>query len=238
MSRPRHVPTRSVSPSRVPAQGQPVAPQRCRRGDPYTVVLELIDVAGYYVASPELASVTVALPGTGFTTGGGWLVEPNLLNRSNLGFNAKRLKNGSVQGNSLYIYRDRRDIGNGLGVRDYNFQVKSNSWQGGGLTLNTKCNTTVTPFTDCTASLVGKATVTAIDRSTGKEYSLGGGYNFRVDVTDLGEPGSKAAPVPDRYGIKVWSSSGTYYQLYAGTPPNATTFPQLGLNGGNIQVRP
>jgi hypothetical protein len=199
------------------------------------------------VADIESAAVTVALPGTGFTTGGGWLNEPNLGSRSNFGFNAKRLKNGSVQGNSVYIYRKTvaansivNPAGGYLPAGQYNWQVKSNSWQGGGLSLNTTCDTNVVPFTNCTATFAGKANITAINRVTGATFSLGGNYNYRVDVTDLGEPGSKAAITPDTYGIKVWTdTAGTYYQLYnPPTPPNSTTFPQLALNGGNIQVRP
>ena len=89
------------------------------------------------------------------------------------------------------------------------------------------------------ATFSGKANITAINRATGATYSLGGNYNYRVDVTDNGEPGSKAAPTPDTYAIKVWSDTGgTYYQLYSGTPPTSSQFPQLPLNGGNIQVRP
>ena len=203
-------------------------------------------INGYYVAEVESASITVALPGTGFTTGGGWLNEPNLATRSNFGFNAKRLKNGNVQGNSVYIYRKTvaaNSIANPLGgflpAGGYNWQIKSNSWAGGGLSLNTSCNTAVTPFTNCLATFSGKANITAINRTTGATYSLGGNYNYRVDVTDFGEPGSKAATIPDTYGVKVWTdTNGTYYQLYSGAPPNSSTFPQLALNGGNIQVRP
>lgn len=96
------------------------------------------------------------------------------------------------------------------------------------------------PFTNCTATFSGKANITAISRTTGVAYSLGGNYNYRVDVRDNGEPGSKPAATPDTYGIKVWSdTSGTYYQLYnPPTPPPSTSFPQLNLNGGNVQVRP
>ena len=50
-------------------------------------------------------------------------------------------------------------------------------------------------------------------------------------MTDNGEPGSKVATVPDTYAIRVWDSSGTYYQL-------ATATTQKALEGGNIQVRP
>src|SRR5205823_4192576 len=178
-------------------------------GDPYTVKIKLI-VNGYYVADVESGSITVATPGTGFTTGGGWLNEPNLGSRSNFGFNAKRQKNGSVQGNSVYIYRKTvtagsivNPSGGYLPAGDYNWQIKSNSWQGGGLSLSATCDTTVIPFANCVATFSGKANITAMNRTTGLAYSLGGNYNYRVDVTDLGEPGSKAATTPDTYGIKV-----------------------------------
>ena len=58
-----------------------------------------------------------------------------------------------------------------------------------------------------------------------------GNMQYQVDVTDNGEPGASSAPTPDTYAIKVYDSSGTYYQL--GSPTA-----QVALNGGNIQVRP
>ena len=63
---------------------------------------------------------------------------------------------------------------------------------------------------------------------TGIETSLGGNYQYRVDVADNSEPGSSPGAGPDTYKIIVWSTSGTYYQLDA---------PVL-INGGNIQVKP
>jgi len=95
--------------------------------------------------------------------------------------------------------------------------------------LTQKC-TTMTPKI-CTATFTGKATITAVNRSAGIAYSLGGNYQFQVDVTDNGEPGSSATPAPDTYAIRVWNTTGTYYQL--GTPTA-----QLNIQGGNIQVRP
>src|SRR5205823_6309046 len=96
------------------------------------------------IADVEDAAVTVSLPGTGFTTGGGWLYEPNLPGtRANFGFTAKMLKNGNIQGNSLYIYRKTvapssvaLSVGGFLPAGDYNWMIKSNSWSGGGLSLN------------------------------------------------------------------------------------------------------
>jgi len=80
--------------------------------------------------------------------------------------------------------------------------------------------------------------VVAVSRTTGVAYSLGGGgiYKYRVDVTDNGEPWSSPGAGPDTYGINVWTSSGTYYQL--GTATTTTSYPQLAIGGGNIQVRP
>ena len=58
--------------------------------------------------------------------------DPNTNDKSNFGFTVKYLKNGQIQGNSLFIYRQRIDlgplgIGAPSGVRDYNFIVKSNA---------------------------------------------------------------------------------------------------------------
>ena len=73
--------------------------------------------------------------------------------------------------------------------------------------------------------------MTAVNRATGAAYSLGGNRQFQVDVTDNGEPGAKVAVLPDTYAIRVWETSGTYYQLGSATSQKA-------LEGGNIQVRP
>ena len=185
----------------------------------------------YYVAPVENAVVTVVLGGTGFTTGGGWLNEPNLGSRSNFGFTVKYLKNANIQGNSLYIYRKvlaTSQVINSvtLPAGQYNWIIKSNAM--GGLTQS--CTTT-TPKV-CTATFTGKSNITAVNRTTGIAYSLGGNYNFQVDVTDAAEPGSSPGAGPDKYAIRVWdTATGTYYQL--GTPAA-----QLVINGGNIQVRP
>jgi hypothetical protein len=199
--------------------------------DNYTVKVELLG-NGYYVAQVEDVAVTVAYPGTGFTTGGGWLTEPTLKTRSNFGFTVKYLKNGSVQGNSLYIYRKTlaanqvaNPAGGYLPAGDYNWIIKSNAMD----QLNQACTTTTPKI--CSATFTGKSNVTAVNRLTGVAYSLGGNRQFQVDVKDNGEPGASSSTTPDTYAIKVWDNSGTYYQL--GLPTS-----QIALNGGNIQVRP
>jgi uncharacterized repeat protein (TIGR01451 family) len=194
--------------------------------DNYVVQVSL-DTNGYYTAPAVDAALTIYVPGTGFSTGGGWINDPNNVGfRDNFGFTVKYLKNGNIQGNSLFIYRVQTDLGLGYGLRDYNWIVKSNAMTA----LNQACTTT-TPIV-CTATFTGKSTVTAVDRLTGVAYSLGGNYQFEVDVTDNGEPGSKSAVIPDTYAVRVWTTTGgTYYQL---GQPKA----QVALNGGNIQVRP
>jgi hypothetical protein len=200
--------------------------------DNYTVKIELL-VNPYYIAQFDFDAVTVVNPGTGFTTGGGWLNETNLGSRSNYGFTVKYLKNGNIQGNSLYIYRKTvapntvaNPTGGYLPAGPYNWIIKSNAM--GGLTMS--CTTTAPKV--CTASFSGKNNITAANRTTGVAYSLGGNYNFQVDVTDASEPGSSPGAGPDKYTIRVWdTTTGTYYQ-FPGWPA------QTPIDGGNIQVKP
>jgi hypothetical protein len=200
--------------------------------DNYIVKVELV-TNPYYTAPVEDQALTVVNPGTGFTTGGGWLNETSLGSRSNFGFTVKYLKNSNIQGNSLYIYRKTlaantvaNPSGGYLPAGAYNWIIKSNAM--GGLTMN--CTTT-TP-TVCTASFSGKNNITAVNRTTGVAYSLGGNYNFQVDVTDASEPGSTPGAGPDKYTIRVWDpTAGTYYQ-FPGWPA------QTPIDGGNVQVKP
>ncbi len=200
--------------------------------DNYTVKSELVDTGGYYHAPMETAALTVTVAGTGFTTGGGWITEPKLRSRSNFGFTVKYLKNGNIQGNSLYIHRKTvganevvNSTGGFLPAGEYNWIIKSNAWATGGLIQ--KCNT-ATPKV-CTAEFSGKANIRAVNRATGVEYSLGGNYSFQVKVTDNREPGSSSTLPADTYTIRVWDESGTYYELAPA---------ELPIEGGNIQVKP
>jgi hypothetical protein len=223
------------------------------KADSYVVKVELVDNQ-YYTAAVEDGALTVTDPGTGFTTGGGWILDPNTNAKSNFGFTVKFLKNGSIQGSSLFIYRTSVNL-YALGMttapnelRDYNYIIKSNSMDG----LKQLCSTT-TGTEPCWATFTGKSNVRAVDRKTGISYTLGADIignqqSFQVDVTDNGEPGASSATNPDRYAIRIWTSSGTYYQVGTarttfgnedpakgplGTPDGT----QVGLSGGNVQVR-
>jgi hypothetical protein len=192
--------------------------------------------AGFYTAPVVDATSTIVVAGTGFTTGGGWLNDASTGDKSNFGFTVKYLKNSNIQGNSLYIYR-RSNVNlaaeyptvnfssTPLANDSYNWIIKSNSMVG----LTESCGTTK-PIV-CTAEFTGKSTITAVSRTTGIAYSLGGNNQFQVDVTDNSEPGSSPGAGPDTYAIRVWNSGGTYYQLASPTTQQA-------INGGNIQVKP
>jgi hypothetical protein len=202
--------------------------------DNYTVTVTLLDTATYpnpyYQADVETASLTISDPGA--TTGGGWLINPGNPYRSNFSFSVKNKNNGSGQGNNLFIYRTQADlsvVGAPAGLRDYNFVVKGN------LLSSLQLSTTTNPKT---AKFTGKSSITAVDRVTGIAYSLGGNYQYEVDVTDKGEPGSGVAN-PDTYGIRVTDASGTVivigtYTVSGGSVINTS---QINIMGGNIQVK-
>jgi hypothetical protein len=96
--------------------------------------------------------------------------------------------------------------------------------------------TSTTNTTPKTARFTGRNTVKAIDRLTGTTYSLSGtiNYNFQVDVTDAGEPSSVTNP--DKYAMRVWTTTGDYKVIGAyGT--NGANTAQVPLQGGNLQVK-
>jgi hypothetical protein len=60
-------------------------------------------IGGSYFHGSGLGVLTVYNPSLGFTTGGGWYMDPSNNYRYNFGFNAKILKSGQVQGSVLTI---------------------------------------------------------------------------------------------------------------------------------------
>jgi hypothetical protein len=203
--------------------------------DPYQVHFNLVN-NHYYVAEEEDVAILVNDPGTGMTAGGGWLVDPNIGSRVSFGFTAKFLKNGKVQGNSLFIYRVTTDLselvpGAPEGLREYNWIIKSNAMQG----LNVY-DCPAGAKIGCKATITGKNNIQAVDRLTGVTYSLGGNYQFQVDVYDNREVNSPPSDKADQYAIRVWNASGVYYMLGDGYDANWRLKP-LEINGGNILVK-
>jgi len=180
--------------------------------DNWTVVASIAGNQFFSAADSDPVVITVYQPATDkFATGGGWVTDPSgsaANQHGNFGFTVRFNKNGSPTGQSVYVYR---------GADGYNYVIKSNSWNGGGITF---------PASN-TVSFSAKANVTVIDRSTGLAVpGLGGGnYTFKVDSTDNGAPGST-----DKYAITVYAPNGVLYHQ-AGT-----TGSQLVLGGGNVTV--
>jgi hypothetical protein len=180
--------------------------------DSWTVVVSLGNNAYFSAPDSDPVVITVYVPATDkFATGGGWVTDPSgsaANQHGNFGFTVRFNKSGSPTGQSVYVYR---------GTDGYNYVIKSNSWNGGGITFPSANS----------VSFSAKANVTVIDRATGLAVSgLGGGnYTFRVDATDKGEPGSS-----DTYAIVVYAPNGVLYHQ-AGT-----TAGQLTLGGGNLTV--
>jgi hypothetical protein len=159
----------------------------------------------------EMSSVTVA-PGSNDkrVTGGGWIPDSQSVNgKGNFGFTVNFQKSGSPKGNSLYLFR---------GTDGYNYRVKSNSWQGGGLTF----------FDDgWKARFSGKCVVQKIDRNTGLVVESWGNYRFTVDIWD----GDLKSPRTfDRYAMTIIRDNGTVWRQI-GDPASPT---QLG--GGNVTI--
>lgn len=161
---------------------------------------------GYFTGpNSDPVVVTVYQPSLqSFVTGGGWVHDFTDENdHANFGFSARYKKTGEPTGHLTYVLR---------GSDGYDYLVKSNSWQDGGLAIGTD-----------KASFAGKASVTVVDASTGLLVDgLGGGnYSYRVDVSDGAEDG---------FSITVYSPSGALYHR-AGTPSEL-----LPLGGGNVVI--
>ncbi len=105
------------------------------------------------------------------------------------------------------------------GVDGYNYRVKSNSWQGGGLTF----------YSDpAKAAFSGKCNVQKINPMTGETVQSWGGYSFTVDIFD----GDVLNPREgDRYAIQVLIGTGEIWRQIG------TRTELLALGGGNVKVQ-
>jgi hypothetical protein len=192
--------------------------------DTYTVRVSLRSTR--YLATDEVVAATVSSATPGSATGGGWLTDPTSSTRSNFGFTVKST-GSKLSGNSLYVYRStiaERTVKDSLGAYlpagSYTWVVKSNAMKA----YSQQC----TLQRVCGATFSGKATIKAVNRGTGKTYSLGGGFGFDVQVTDNGEPGVRAPA--DTYTIRVSDGARTVHTV-------GSSGAGITIGGGNIQVR-
>jgi hypothetical protein len=223
----------------------------------FEVRMTVIDAAPSYYEGDGTGStaVDVATPGT--STGGLWFKDPTAgvssPGKVNVGFVATYTdtkKKTGARGNMVAVWRTNSDLSliNSLfpsGVYDYNIIVKSTSTTAAGSSLYLQeC-----VLTQCYASFGGKATVKAVNRSTGASYNLGdllgGNAQFQIDGLDAGEPGS-TGPGPDSFAIRVWAAGGNIIVFdgnmtsptYDGDKDTDTNLSrkQILTNGGNVQV--
>jgi hypothetical protein len=144
-------------------------------------------------------------------TGGGWIPDIQSVNgKGNFGFTVNYNKNGAPKGNFVYVFR---------GTDGYNYVVKSNSWQDGGLSFS---GTNKAYFS-------GKCNVQKIDRATGQVVESWGGYRFAVDITD-GDIGSPQNGCTDKIAITIFNSRGGIWRQIG------TYAAQILLGGGNIVI--
>ena len=185
--------------------------------DPYTVEVRIDPANAYWTSGTDVSSVQVIVgSGTGRTAGGGWVADAanDINGKSNFGFTVQNSKT-SIKGNSLFIYRVRE------GGNEVQYIVKSNSWQGGGLTFNLNNDPTRATFT-------GKATLQRYVNGVSDTTFNSGGYTFTVDDFD----GDMKSPrVSDGYAIAIRNSSNQVVkQLGSRSVP-------LTLGGGNVLIQ-
>lgn len=180
--------------------------------DVWTVYVKIDTGNGYWTASPVGMGVITVDYGstTKRVAGGGWIADSQSANgKGNFGFTVNYQKTGTPKGNSVYLFR---------GIDGFNYLVKSNSWQGGGLSF----------FQDPSkASFSGKCVVQKIDPATGQIVQSWGNYRFIVDIVDGDVLNPRAA---DRYAITILdSSSAVWRQIGTRSSP-------IALGGGNVAI--
>jgi hypothetical protein len=183
--------------------------------DNWTVMVKIESTNGYWTAYPiGMGAITVALGSTEQrVTGGGWIPDSGSANgKGNFGFTvSNQSKNASAKGNSVYVFR---------GLDGYDYVVKSNSWQGGGLSFNGSDQTK--------ASFSGKCVVQKIDPATGLLVTSYGNYSFIVNIVDgdLSNPRQS-----DKYAITILDSGNQVWRQIG------TSASPLVLGGGNVAVK-
>jgi len=179
--------------------------------DLWRVKVLIEPVNAYWTQDEAVEQPLTVVPGSNDkrVTGGGWVPDSQSINgKGNFGFTVNWQKNGIPKGNFLYLFR---------GLYGYNYRVKSNSWQGGGLWF-TGTNK---------AYFSGKCNVQKIDRATGQVVSLGGNWFFTVDIWD----GDLLNPRTfDSFAITVLDSDGVVW-CQVGTPMSP-----IQLGGGNVTI--
>jgi len=163
----------------------------------------------YWTQTSEgLGILVVSLPDLS-ATGGGWIPDSGSANgKDNFGFTLKYNKNQAPKGNFVFVCR---------GKDGYDYVVKSNSWQGGGLSF----------MGTNRAYFSGKCNIQKINRTTGAVVASWGNYRFAVDITD----GDLTTPhTTDTIAIRIFDSTNAIWRQMG------TSTAQIPLGGGNIVI--
>ncbi len=156
--------------------------------DDYMVIARIVPNDYYKPITSAPTPLTVYEPTGKFTTGGGWILD-TVGSHGSFGFTVKYNKQGKVQGNSLYIYRQ-----NGL-----DYIVKSNAWI--GLAIK-----------GITSSFQGKASLQIYDPTTGLlQPGSSGNFQFTVEAVD-----NELSKTLDTYKITVLDKNGSVYHNATG----------------------
>jgi hypothetical protein len=185
--------------------------------DPYTVEVRIRPTNSYWKSGTDIGSLSV-VPSSGSvrTAGGGWIADDkNTINaKSNFGFSVQNSKTG-MKGNSLFIYRVLE------GSDQVQYVVKSNSWQGGGLSFKVNNDPARATFT-------GKANVQRYVNGVQDTSFNGGNHTFTVDDLD-GD--LKNPKVKDGYAITVRNSANQIVKQLGSRATPVT------LGGGNVLIQ-
>jgi hypothetical protein len=186
-----------------------------------------IVVGNYYIrnSSEDDSVVTVSLPGSGFITGGGYLVESASAGqyaatsgtKLNFGFNVKYNKSlTNLQGHVNIIVRRNGRV----------YQIKSTALN----SLTVQLGPSQKPPSK--AQFVAKANIQDITDPL-NPISVAGNANLQMSLTDNGEPGSTGL-TPDTIAITV--TDGKSGALLFSSNWTGTKTIEQAITGGNLVV--
>jgi hypothetical protein len=208
----------------------------------YCVVAKLVKSSTYgtvendwYRADPNAPAALTIYTNTGqFVTGGGFVNDTASSNgKGNFGFNARFTKNGTPQGQLVYVWRG---VYNGTPA---DFVIKSNAltslafacWNGTAYVTCPVGNNTYPAM----STLQGKATIQINRSSDGTSLYSDGSATFNGTVIDSGQSSGINS---DLFTIKVYDKNGVLYKQVGdlgGIPPYWNA---LYLKGGNVVIHP
>jgi len=213
-----------------------------------------IVVGNYYTrnVSADDTEIYIGDQGTGFITGGGYLVltsaatgqlRPTPGLKNNFGFNVKYNKSANtLQGSLNTIVRSKYDLNGNLcsvshpGFTTCVYQVKSNSGKAGTTMTYLDVELSLTPATSPSmAQFQGHASVQDVTNPKVAPVSIDGGVIFSVTMSDWGAPNGPSNSGIDTIGFTVTASPQKGGFLWFSSNFTTKTNEQQ-LAGGNLTI--